>query len=108
MRPFLPVAVIALLSAESLATAPQAPFAEGSPESIRRVIRAANTCGVRNIRVEPSGDRGFVGAFYTVFGTGNSCLDHWLTTHGRKLKLEPRWYCDDFTSDAPTGKQCEP
>jgi len=102
------VSVIALSLAQAqVAGVPQSPVAAGPLNSVLEVIGAADTCGVRQLRLDMRREEGFAPARLYLDGEDDrsgpqmSCLQAWLTKNGRRLKLTPRWWKDDFTKDAP-------
>lgn len=96
---------VAIALAGLPAAAPQAPVAAGSYNSIMEVLTAAKDCRVQELRVSMYHTtlNGDARVFLTEApGTpAVQCLNSWLTSNGRRLRLVPRWWKDDFTRDRP-------
>jgi hypothetical protein len=80
-----------VLALQAPATAPQAPIAAGSFDSIVEVLGAAKVCGVQSLRIElyHTDLLGDV-RLYLMEDPSTSdvrCLDAWLTANGRRLRL---------------------
>ena len=87
------------------AAVPQSPLAAGSVSSVLEVIRAADTCGIRQLRLDTRREKGATARLYLDQAMppeqAMSCLQSWLTRNGKRLGLMPRWWKDDFTKDRP-------
>lgn len=100
----LTAAILLLASQSGAATVPPSPIATGPLESIFKVLKAAKSCHVDQLRIVlyPS-DRDEARLFLLQDPQDDAvrCFDTWLTHHGRRLHLLPRWWNDDFTKDRP-------
>jgi hypothetical protein len=89
------------------ALAPQSPIVAGPYPSVLKAIEAARTCGVFEFRLAfPPAAKPDEAALFTEASATNAqyrCINAWSTVHGKELKLEPRWWRDDFKSDVPPG-----
>lgn len=87
--------------------APQMPIVAGPYASVLKAIEAARTCGVYEVRLAfPPIAKPGQAALFTEASMTNAqerCINAWSTIHGRELRLEPRWWHDDFTSNIPPG-----
>lgn len=82
-------------------TAPQAPIAAGPVDSVLEIIREANTCGFKRLRIELSPSSASIEParlFLDDVPTEDAdhCLDSWITANGVRLRLSPRWHGDTF------------
>ena len=100
--------IAALLLAQApVAAAPQSPVAAGPLNSILKVIRIADSCGVRQLRLDSNREESLAPARLYLDGEYDQsdaevwCLERWLTENGKRLRLMPRWWKDDFTKDRP-------
>lgn len=101
----LPLYLAAAAALQGITAAPQKPVAASSFKSIMAVLEAAKRCGIEALKVE----------MYPTTWTGEArlyllqepkdegvrCLNTWLTRHGKRLALVPRWPSDDLSRDAP-------
>ena len=108
------LAVLAVTLPVAVQAEPQAPFAAGPFESIIEVIRQAHHCRITKIRLEiglswggkpPEVARVYYNEDYARSTAPRVCLDDWLTKSGRRLRLEPRWNGDDFTTTWPQPRK---
>jgi hypothetical protein len=87
--------------------APQAPIVAGPYASVLKAIEAARACGMYEVRLAfPPVAKEGLAALFTEPSMTNAqvrCLNDWSTVHGKELRLEPRWWRDDFTSNVPPG-----
>lgn len=87
--------------------APQAPIVAGPYASVLKAIEAARACGVYEVRLAfPPVAKPGQAALFTEASMTNAqvrCVNDWSTIHGKELRLEPRWWRDDFTSNVPPG-----
>jgi hypothetical protein len=87
--------------------APQSPLVAGPYASVLKAIDAARACGIAELRLAlPPGAKPYEAALFAEAGMTNAqqrCLTTWSTAHGKDLRLQPRWWRDDFTSDVPPG-----
>jgi hypothetical protein len=93
------------LALQTTSGAPQAPIAAGPFSSIVEVLGAANECGVQQLRIEmyPTKNAGDT-RLYLLQSPQTvelKCLNSWLTVNGKRLRLAPRWWNDDFSRDTP-------
>lgn len=93
--------IVALLPTVTSAAVPQSPIAAGSLSSVLEVVTAANECRVQQLRLDTREKeaRLYLDEMPTPDALG--CLEHWLTSNGKRLKLQPRWWKDGFTQDKP-------
>ena len=93
------------LAAQPTSGAPQAPIAAGPFASIVEVLGAAKECGVQQLRIEmyPTEYAGDTRLYLlqSPQALEIKCLNSWLTVNGKRLRLAPRWWNDDFSRDAP-------
>ena len=104
MAPVLLTGLLALHAA--LASVPQSPVAAGPLGGVLEVVSAADTCGIRQLRLDTRRDEALGPARLYIEGPmpadpAMSCLEAWLTQNGKRLGLMPRWWKDDFTKDKP-------
>lgn len=87
----------------AVALAPQAPVAAGPFSSLPQVLNAAHRCGISDLGIRTYGAPRLRGFELRLLddATGVDCLVKWQTRNGKRLKLQPRWWKDDFTRDAP-------
>ena len=91
----------------SAQAAPQAPIVAGPYASVLKAIESVRACGAYEIRLAfPPVAKPGQAALFTEASMTNAqvrCINDWSTIHGRELRLEPRWWRDDFTSNIPPG-----
>jgi len=95
-----------MLAQPSVVGVPQSPLAAGPLNSVLEVVGIADTCGVRQLRLDTRRVAGLAPARLYLDGSNPtdsemSCLQTWLTRNGKRLGLMPRWWKDDFTKDRP-------
>src|SRR5690242_7076090 len=98
------VALILIAAALAAPSAPPTPIA-GPFSSAGEILKAAHAGGIDRLRVETySAPKMGDVRLYVDDGTAPSamrCLSHWETANGRRPRLKPRWWQDDFTRDDP-------
>jgi hypothetical protein len=85
--------------------APQAPIAAGPFSSMGEIVEAAHRCGIDSLRIE-SYSAPMLGEMRLFLDReiktdAERCFDSWTTKNGKRLRLEPRWWKDDFSRDRP-------
>jgi len=95
-----------LLAGLMVTDVPQSPLSAGPLASVLEVVSAADACGVRQLRLDTRRKDGAAPARLYLdgrlpSGPEMSCLETWLTRNGKRLRLAPRWWKDDFTTERP-------